>query len=137
MTDPAPESSSLAGASNELALNRTLLAHERTMLAWTRTAISLISFGFSIQQLFRVGKLVGAAPGQLLGPSEVGTAMTVIGLLALLLAALEQRTALHELSLQYPVAAGYPRIHKSRARILAALIALLGLAALLVRFVRI
>jgi putative membrane protein len=126
-----------AGTTNELALHRTLLAHERTMLAWVRTATSLISFGFSIQQLFRSGKLLGAAPDQLIGPSEVGSAMTIIGLLALLLAAIEQRAALRDLREQYPLAAGYPPIKRSRARILAALIGLLGLAALLVRLVRI
>lgn len=136
MTGAVPESKGSTSATNELALHRTLLAHERTMLAWIRTATSLISFGFSIQQLFRVGKLVGAAPGQFIGPSEVGTAMTVIGLLALLLAALEHRVAMHDMRLQYPVTAGYPPIPKSRAGILGALIALLGIAALLVRFVR-
>ena len=56
--------------------------------------------------------------------------------LALLLAAAEQRLALREISLLYPVAAGYPPIMRSRARILAALIGLLGVVALLVRFTR-
>lgn len=125
-----------AGASNELALHRTLLAHERTMLAWIRTATSLISFGFSIQQFFRLSRVAESAPDRLIGPSEVGTAMTIFGLLALLLAALDQRAALRALSLQYPLSAGYPPIPRSRARILASLIALLGLFALLVRFVR-
>ena len=136
MTDPAGVSVSQASTTDKLALHRTVLAHERTMLAWVRTATSLISFGFSIQQFFRVAKPVSNVDARLIGPAEVGTAMTVIGLLALLLAAAEQRLALRELSLLYPVAAGYPPILRSRARILAALIGLLGVVALLVRFTR-
>lgn len=136
MTETAADPVSRAGAGNELALQRTLLAHERTMLSWVRTATSLISFGFSIQQFFRATKIAEAMRDRLIGPAEVGTAMTVIGLAALLLATLEQRAALRELSQQYPVSAGYPPVPRSRARILAALIALLGLFALLVRFVR-
>ena len=56
--------------------------------------------------------------------------MIVTGLLALLLAALEHRSAMGELKAQYPVAAGYPEIPRSRSAQLAALIAILGLLAL-------
>ena len=56
--------------------------------------------------------------------------MIVTGLLALLLAALEHRSAMRELKAQYPVAAGYPEIPRSRSAQLAALIAILGLLAL-------
>lgn len=141
MTDAAAGAASAAstsstGASNALALDRTLLAHERTMLAWIRTSTSLISFGFSIQQFFRVAKANGEAQARFMGPSEVGSLMMIIGLLALLLAVLEQRAALRELGALYPASAGYPPIPRSRARILAALIGLLGLLALLVRYVR-
>jgi putative membrane protein len=125
-----------AGASNALALDRTLLAHERTMLAWIRTSTSLISFGFSIQQFFRVARANGEVPARFMGPSEVGSLMMIIGLLALLLAVLEQRAALRQLALLYPASVGYPQIPRSRARLLAALIGLLGLLALLVRYVR-
>jgi putative membrane protein len=136
MTELPVAAAPLVDAKNELSLHRTLLAHERTMLAWIRTATSLISFGFAIQQFFRATKAAGAAPDRLIEPATVGSAMTVIGLAALLLAALEQRADLRELSEHYPVTAGYPPIPRSRARILAALIALLGLCALLVRIVR-
>jgi len=124
------------GANNALALDRTLLAHERTMLSWVRTSTSLISFGFSIQQFFRVARADDAAPARLIGPSEVGSVMMIIGLAALLLAVLEQRAALRQLAALYPTSAGYPPIPRSRARILAALIGLLGILALLVRYVR-
>ena len=57
--------------------------------------------------------------------------MIVIGLLTLLLAALENRSALQTLRLEYPALDQYPQIPRSRAAILAALVALLGLLALL------
>ena len=38
----------------ELAIDRTRLAYDRTMLSWVRTATALITFGFSVQQFFRI-----------------------------------------------------------------------------------
>ena len=119
-----------ADASTKLALDRTRLAHERTMLSWVRTATSLITFGFSIQQFFRIAHTGVAQSNRLISPHEVGLAMIVIGLLALLLAALEHRSAARELKAQYPVEAGFSDAPRSRAGVLAALIALLGLLAL-------
>lgn len=58
------------------------------MLSWVRTATALISFGFSIQQFFRITRAV-AQGDQIVGPDEFGFAMIVVGLLALLLAALK------------------------------------------------
>jgi putative membrane protein len=106
-----------------------VLAYERTMLSWIRTATSLITFGFSLQQFFRIARR--GEIGGLVGPHTFGTAMVVTGLLALLLATLEHRLAIQSLKLQYPVKADYPDIRRSRARILAALVALLGLLGLL------
>ena len=56
--------------------------------------------------------------------------MIVIGLLALLLATLEHRSAIAALKLEYPVAQGYPHIPRSHARWFSGLIAILGLLAL-------
>jgi hypothetical protein len=56
--------------------------------------------------------------------------MIVIGLLALLLATLEHRSALQTLRLEYPAIIQYPTIPRSRAAMLAAIIAILGLLAL-------
>ena len=119
-----------ADASTKLALDRTRLSHERTMLSWVRTATSLITFGFSIQQFFRITRAGVAQSNRLIGPHEFGLAMIVIGLLALLLATLEHRSAAQELKVQYPVEAGFSDAPPSPARMLAALIALLGLLAL-------
>ena len=124
-----------AGPANRLALDRTRLAHERTMLAWTRTATSLITFGFSIQQFFRIAR-AGVPENRWVGPREFGLLMIVIGLFALLLAALEHREAIKALEAQYPVSEGYSTAPRSRARILSALIAILGVLALASMFFR-
>ena len=58
------------------------------MLAWVRTATTLITFGFSIQQFFRIARQVAAASKGLIGPDVFGLTMIIIGLLALLLAVL-------------------------------------------------
>ena len=118
-------------ARTSLALDRTRLAYDRTMLAWIRTATSLISFGFGVQQFFRIAQPGARQGSSLVGPHEFGLLMIVIGLLTLLLAALENWSALQTLRLEYPALDQYPQIPRSRAAILAALVALLGLLALL------
>jgi inner membrane protein YidH len=129
MSTHAEPSAVHADVSSKLALERTVLSHDRTMLSWVRTATSLITFGFSIQQFFRIAR--HGEIGGLVGPHTFGTAMIVTGLLALLLATLDHRSAIQSLKLQYPVKEDYPDIRRSRARILAALMALLGLLGLL------
>jgi putative membrane protein len=89
-------------ASTRLALERTALAYERTMLAWVRTATSLITFGFSIQQFFRIARAGTPENGNLIGPREFGEAMIIIGLVSLLLATLEHQSAIKGLKVRYP-----------------------------------
>jgi heme/copper-type cytochrome/quinol oxidase subunit 1 len=60
--------------------------------------------------------------------------MIVIGLLVLLLATLEHRSAIHALQTQYPETKPYAHIHRSLAVVLAALVSVLGLLALLSTF---
>lgn len=115
-------------ASSKLSLQRTVLSHERTMLAWVRTSTSLITFGFGIQQFFRATR--GADYADLIGPRTFGLTMIIIGLLALLLAALQHRSAIEALKLSYPEREHYPAIRRSNAWLLGILIALLGLLAL-------
>src|SRR5271155_4809522 len=116
-------------ASAKLSLQRTVLSHERTMLAWVRTSTSLITFGFGIQQFFRAKR--GPEFSDLLGPRTFGLTMIVIGLLALLLAALQHRSAIVALKLSYPELEDYPAIRRSSAWLLGILIALLGILAIL------
>jgi putative membrane protein len=105
------------------------------MLAWTRTAISLITFGFSIQQFFRTRE--GSIQHErLIGPTEFGLAMMIIGLIALVLAVFEQRAAMRAWTIQYPSAAGFPPPPRSRAQYLAGLVGLLGILGLFVMLFR-
>lgn len=119
-----------ADVSSKLALDRTRLAYDRTMLAWIRTATSLISFGFGIKQFFRIAQPNALQRSSLIQPHQFGFLMIVVGLLALLLAALEHRSALQTLRLEYAANSQYQTIPRSRAAILAALIGILGLLAL-------
>ncbi len=115
-----------------LALVRTRLAHDRTMLAWIRTATSLITFGFGVHQVFRI--LPGSGPTGLreTAPFAFGTMMVGMGLVALILAALENRTATAALTDSFPPAAGFPSPSRSYARLLGILIFALGVTALIV-----
>ena len=132
MTQHPEMNASAPDAATRLSLERTVLALERTVLAWISTATALISFGFSIQQFFRIAR-AGTARSQIVGPDEFGLAMILVGLLALLLAALKHRSDIQTLKLQYPTGDNYPAIPRSRATILAALIAVLGMLALFSR----
>lgn len=49
----AVERTDLAQTRTELARERTRAAEERTLMAWIRTALSMISFGFGIDRLFK------------------------------------------------------------------------------------
>jgi putative membrane protein len=101
------------------------------MLAWVRTATTLITFGFSIQQFFRIARQGVPESKHLIGPHEFGLTMIIIGLLALLLAVLDHRSAIQTLEAQYPTGEQYPRFPRSRARLLAGLIGLLGVLAVI------
>jgi putative membrane protein len=106
------------------------------MLSWIRTATSLITFGFSIEQFFRIAKTGVPQSTDLFGPREFGLLMISVGLVALLPATLENRSAIRALAAKYPAQVGYPEIPRSRALMLAVLIAVPGLLALFSMLVR-
>ena len=112
--------------STQLAVDRTRLAHERTLMAWIRTATSLITFGFTIYKFFQIELSRGGASrsDRLVGPTAFALLMIIIGLVSLLLATLEHRRDLNALNAEYPGG------RRSLARVLAALISVLGLLAL-------
>ena len=113
-------------SSTQLAVDRTRLAYERTLMAWIRTATSLITFGFTIYKFFQIELSRGglSRSDRLIGPTEFALLMIVIGLVSLLLATLEHRRDLNALNAEYLGG------RRSLARVLAALISLLGLLAL-------
>jgi len=133
MSDPIKQKPTSDG-DIKLAVDRTRLAYDRTMLSWVRTAIALITFGFSIQQFFRIASKGTVERTGLIGPHEFGVSMIVVGLLALLLATLQHRSAIHALKVQYPETAH--GTYRSLAGMMAGLVSILGLLALLSMLVR-
>jgi putative membrane protein len=111
-----------------LAADRTRLAYERTMMAWVRTATSLITFGFSIYKFFQI-EIAKSTPGNegVLGSANFALLMIAIGLVALLMATLENRHDMKVLNAEFPNI----HIRRSLARILAALVSILGIMALI------
>ncbi|MDR3100950.1 MAG: DUF202 domain-containing protein [Paraburkholderia sp.] len=95
-TDPAapvkPDEGTLqTRARTALAVERTFLAAERTLMAWLRTSLSMISFGFTLAKFFEYvqgqrGSAIVGRFGATWSPRTVGTAMVVIGTVALLVA---------------------------------------------------
>lgn len=110
-----------------LAYDRTWLAYERTMQAWIRTAASLITFGFSVYKLIDI-VAPPSSRQRLLGPREFGTALVCIGLAALVFAAIDSRRSIRLLRQEYGQS---PR---SMSVFFGALVALLGIFALVVMF---
>jgi len=131
MTDQSDTKEKALDASTSLAVDRTQLAYDRTLLAWIRTATALITFGFTIYKFFQIELArVRPIPGQLIGPTQFALLMIVIGLVSLALATLEHRKDLKALR------ARYPGQHRTLARVLAALVSLLGILALLAILLR-
>src|SRR5262245_55969446 len=113
--------------SDKLAFERTRLAYERTMMAWIRTSTALIAFGFGMYKLFEFMPLAtGLKPGEhLVSPRAVAFALAFLGNLTLLMAAIQHRLslcAMRSLGLKVPYSA---------AAVLAALLAVVGIAVLL------
>jgi len=101
VVDHAEKSVSRPDASTDLAFDRTHFAYERTLLAWVRTA-TLITFGFAIQQFFRIAR-AGTPDGKvIIGTHGFGLTMISVGLLALHLATLQHRSDMLALQHQYP-----------------------------------
>jgi putative membrane protein len=124
-------------AATRLAVERTYLAHENALLAWVRTATSLIGFGFSIQQFFRVTRGGEPPDDRLIGPNEFGFLMMIIGLLGLVMAVVHHRSDLIRLRSRYQLDESDESILPgSRVRIMAALIATLGIVGLLSMMLR-
>src|ERR1700736_5633324 len=125
MSEQTPHGTPPLDRSTELAFERTRVAYERTMMAWIRTATSLITFGFTIYKFFQFEGPGRAQQGRLIGAREFALLMVSFGLISLLLATIEHRQNIRALGAQY---AGKQR---SLTVLLAALISILGIAALL------
>jgi inner membrane protein YidH len=121
-------SPSKADIATHLAIERTRIAYDRTMMAWTRTSTALITFGFTIYKFFQI-ELKSPAPSEhIISPRAFGMTLVCIGLFSLLLAAIENRRSLQKLQgVRFPL---------SMATIQAAVIAVLGIVALVAMLFR-
>lgn len=92
-TKAAPETMAAEALPLEtrLSIERTMLSHERTLMAWVRTATSLITFGFTIYKFFELelGSRSPASAREHVGPRQFAMIMIGIGLVGLLLAAVQ------------------------------------------------
>lgn len=91
MGDPKQEQQELK-ASDELAIERTILAEDRSLLAWVRTSLSLIGFGFTIfkfLQYLREEETATLLRAQT--PRNVGLFLILTGTVPLLLAMISYR----------------------------------------------
>jgi putative membrane protein len=119
-----PETPKLDRAT-ELAIMRTRAAFDRTMMAWIRTATSLITFGFSIYKFFQLEEPKRfEVPHHLIGPRQFAMMLVIIGLISLLLAAVEYRHNIATLRVQGG------RDQRSLSLLVATLISMLGIVAL-------
>src|SRR5271155_1079836 len=102
-----------------LAVERNRLAYERTMMAWIRTGISLITIGFSIYKFFQIQhESTSTQTEGFLGSANFGLVMIITGLVALLIAALENRRDMNRLKAEFPDV----HIPRSLARVFAGLV---------------
>lgn len=106
-----------------LAYQRTFLAQQNNQMAWVRTTLALISFGFSIAEVFRMAR--GGPTGQIHASRVFGDLMIAVGLAVLVLTDVQHRRALANLRAQCP------DLPRSSARVTGLLLGLLGLAALI------
>jgi putative membrane protein len=127
-TSPGDVGTRLAHERTDLAMERTYLAAERTLMAWIRTALSMISFGFTIAKLgqavhdVEMRKLLGGV--RVVGVRRIGSALVVLGTVALLAAVLQHWHRVRQLN-----ALGFPR-QLSITLIVGVLLVLLGALAL-------
>jgi inner membrane protein YidH len=80
-------------SNTKLAVERTRIAYDRTMMSWIRTATSLISFGYATFKFFELELKTGEHAGahHLIGPREFAIVMVMLGLLSLVMGAIEYR----------------------------------------------
>lgn len=106
---PGSDAASIAGEQaahrTGMAFQRTRMAADRTLMAVIRTSLSLISFGFTIAQLFQKLKETGLLRGGDMAPRHfglalvlLGTGMLVIGIVYHVLFMLELRAVRHRVT---------------------------------------
>jgi uncharacterized membrane protein YidH (DUF202 family) len=97
---PIRSSDELALDRTDMANFRTQLALDRTMLAWIRTNLTIASFGFGMVSFFRALRAQTSSPESIRlheGAIRMGTALLLLGIVAMVLAGLTQWLTLRRL----------------------------------------
>ncbi len=87
------------------ALVRTALSSERSLMAWIRTSASLYAFGFSITKFLDYLEKQQEGTGSLAGLHRLGIAIICLGMLGLVLGAVEHVQRLKKMERR-----GLPRV---------------------------
>lgn len=128
-TGLAVERTDLAETRTELARERTRAAEERTLMAWIRTALSMISFGFGIDRLFKYLDKTQAPVGVNMLTEErvLGLSLMSLGLFTLVAAIINHWRVLKNIEVkEYKYTPGW-----SQGLTVAVVLLFLGLAAFL------
>lgn len=132
-TQLAEDRTGLARARTRLAFDRTRMASERTMMAWVRTSLSLIAFGFGLDQLASFLMARGTMPEDAsgIGVQNLGLALVAMGAGLLAVATVQHYVYIRRLRAQAPHDLG-----RSAAGIAALLLLVVGLIGLVGLFLR-
>jgi putative membrane protein len=125
----------LARDQTSMAAFRTRLALDRTTLAWARTTLAMASFGFGMVAFFRTTREHASSPETIRlhqGAIRMGTALLLVGIVAMILAGISHWLALGRLRRgESPTLGRWPL-----SITVAMLIAIIGLDALWSLFLR-
>jgi uncharacterized membrane protein YidH (DUF202 family) len=134
-TDLSTDRTDMSMRRTGMSFQRTRMSADRTLMSVRRTSLSLISFGFTIFQMFEKLKdqnfLSGAAPARNFGVTLValGIGMLVLGIIyhiQFMIGLREERTAMKAAGLIY----GESRFPPSMTLIVAVLLLLIGIVAI-------
>jgi putative membrane protein len=81
---PENRSFELASRNTGLAIQRTRMAADRTLMAVIRTSLSLLSFGFTISQIFKKLTESGVFKGSAAAGPRFGIALVLVGTMMLI-----------------------------------------------------
>jgi putative membrane protein len=79
----------LATERTDLAATRTLMAADRTLMAWVRTSLSLLSFAFTIYNIFEQLPVFTNRPRANVGGRDAGLILAALGTFAVVAGTVE------------------------------------------------
>lgn len=90
MTSPGTRSAEeLAIERTSLAATRTLMAADRTLMAWVRTTLALLSFSFTIYNIFEQLPVLANRPRATVSGRDAGLVLAALGTFAIVAGTVE------------------------------------------------